>query len=103
MCVVKRFQVRSDSLTSYQKVKKRAYNGDVAEFCESVMLTEGGKHMEKLDDSWQGSVLWLGGMALATATSIRRLPMRSRWSAEAVRELEIKAGGLLGPTSGAWG
>ena len=45
--VLMRFLVRFDGVTAYKKVKKRAYNGDVAVFCEMVMLKEAGKHMEK--------------------------------------------------------
>ena len=75
----------------------------MAEFCEMVMLKEDGKHVEKLGDRWLGTVLWLGrsdrgdedlvaphgGKALGTGRLIRRLQMRSRWSADAVRELQI--------------
>ena len=99
--VLTRFQVRSDGFTACKKIKKRGYNGDVAKFCKMVRLREAGKHMGELDDGWLGSVLWLGksdqgdehlvalqgGKVLATGRSIRRLPMASQWSAEAVREL----------------
>ena len=81
---------------------KNPFTGDVAEFREMVILKEDSKHMEKLDNRWLGLVLWLGksdrghehlmplhgGMALTTGRSIRSMPMRSRWSAEAVLELQ---------------
>ena len=38
--------MRSDGFTAYKKVKKRAYNGDVAEFCEMVMRRRAGAHMD---------------------------------------------------------
>ena len=45
--VLMRLLVRSGGFTAYKKVKKREYNGDVAEFCEMVMTKEAWKHMEK--------------------------------------------------------
>ena len=41
-------------MASQKKIKQRACNGDVAEFCEMVMLKEARKHMEKLDHRWLG-------------------------------------------------
>ena len=101
--VLMRFQGLSNGFTAHMNGKKRACNGDVAQFCVMVMLQEAGEHMEKPDDRWLGPVLWLGksdqgdelwgalhgGKALATGRSIRRLQMRSRWSVDAVGELQI--------------
>ena len=98
--VLTRCQVRSAGVTTYEKANKRAYNGDVAEFSETE---DASKHMEKLDDRWLALVLWLGksdrgeehlvapprGKALATGGTVRRWLVKSRWTAEAVRELQV--------------
>ena len=41
-------------MASQKKIEQRACNGDVAEFCEMVMLKEARKHTEKLDHRWLG-------------------------------------------------
>ena len=53
------FEVRFDGFPACKKVKKRAYNGDVAEFCEMVMLKETGRLGEAgLPMPWTCAVGW---------------------------------------------
>ena len=77
--VLTRFQVCSDGFTAYEEVKQRDNNGDVAAFCDMVMLKEAGKHMVKLADRWVGLVQWLGNSDRGTSiwwlfTKARRWP-----------------------------
>ena len=65
------YQVKSDGKTSYERLRGRPCQGQVADFAEVVHFRDPGKaaDMPKLDDRWSLG-LWLGKSLHQTSTTL---------------------------------
>ena len=94
------YQVKSDGKTSYERLRGRPYQGQVAEFAEVVHFRDPGKaaDMPKLDDQWS-LALWLGkslasdehyvgtSAGVRRCRSIWRRPENQRWGRKMLNEM----------------
>ena len=50
--LITHFQIKADGKTPYERLRNRAYHGEVVEFAETIHHKEPAKVIDKLDDKW---------------------------------------------------
>ena len=101
-CMLSRYKIGIDGQTAYERIKHKKLKMPIAEFGERVLCmpcvakgTRGGDHEARyVCGVWLGIVQKSGealignGTGVYPSTSIRRLPIDERWSAEAIKQVK---------------